>query len=302
MPDRSVVLLHGPSWERSATRVGSSLNGVEVIASDNGLRNDILIRWGSVERVAFNPNQVINSRNAIVKSSNKLEANRIMLDNDICCPEVTTSFEEAIARFGFPLLGRRINHFGGQGAELYLQRLDLETYGAMDYYMPYIPKTNEYRVYVGKAMTFSEIDYWAGLEDAGLLNHEPIAINSASGKLMTLKVSEKVRIRPPTAEQTNARQRLQDIIWNWDAGYSYRGQRLAINWSASQMALEAVRALGLDFGAVDVMRAEDGTYYVMEVNTAPAVESEHTLGVLTSFLRARITGQVNVQEPGGGNA
>lgn len=36
-------------------------------------------------------------------------------------------------------------------------------------------------------------------------------------------------------------------------------------------ALNAIHALGLDFGAVDMLRGEDGLIYVLEVNTAPGV-------------------------------
>lgn len=40
----------------------------------------------------------------------------------------------------------------------------------------------------------------------------------------------------------------------------------------SSVAVEAVDALGLDFGAVDVIRGEDGDHYVLEVNTAPSCD------------------------------
>lgn len=41
---------------------------------------------------------------------------------------------------------------------------------------------------------------------------------------------------------------------------------------ADQLAIDAVGALGMDFGAVDVIRAEDGTEYVLEVNSAPSLD------------------------------
>lgn len=44
--------------------------------------------------------------------------------------------------------------------------------------------------------------------------------------------------------------------------------------SAVEMAILSVSALGLDFGAVDVLLGRDGKYYVLEVNTAPGVEGE----------------------------
>lgn len=38
------------------------------------------------------------------------------------------------------------------------------------------------------------------------------------------------------------------------------------------LATAAVGSLGLDFGAVDIIRGEDGTEYVLEVNTAPSCD------------------------------
>lgn len=39
------------------------------------------------------------------------------------------------------------------------------------------------------------------------------------------------------------------------------------------IGIAAVRALDLDFGAVDILHGTDGRYYVLEVNTAPRIES-----------------------------
>jgi hypothetical protein len=41
-----------------------------------------------------------------------------------------------------------------------------------------------------------------------------------------------------------------------------------------EIGARAVEALGLDFGATDVLQGIDGAYYVLEVNTAPGVEGE----------------------------
>lgn len=41
---------------------------------------------------------------------------------------------------------------------------------------------------------------------------------------------------------------------------------------SDQLAIDAVGSLGLDFGAVDVLRGEDGEEYVLEVNTAPSLD------------------------------
>jgi len=52
---------------------------------------------------------------------------------------------------------------------------------------------------------------------------------------------------------------------------------------ASREAILAIKALKLDFGAVDMLRGEDGRIYILEVNTAPGVirsGAQKTLGKL----------------------
>lgn len=39
----------------------------------------------------------------------------------------------------------------------------------------------------------------------------------------------------------------------------------------------AVKALGLDFGAVDIGKKEDGSYIVLEVNRMAGIENENTM-------------------------
>jgi glutathione synthase/RimK-type ligase-like ATP-grasp enzyme len=39
-----------------------------------------------------------------------------------------------------------------------------------------------------------------------------------------------------------------------------------------QLAIDSVGALGLDFGAVDIIKGEDGSPYVLEVNSAPSLD------------------------------
>jgi hypothetical protein len=62
-------------------------------------------------------------------------------------------------------------------------------------------------------------------------------------------------------------------VWNWRNGYSYLFRR------ASEMPAElkllgtrSVDALGLDFGAVDIIEGQDGQFYVLECNSAPGTE------------------------------
>lgn len=44
--------------------------------------------------------------------------------------------------------------------------------------------------------------------------------------------------------------------------------------AAVTQAVQSIQALGLDFGAVDILQGNDGRYFVLEVNSAPGVEGE----------------------------
>lgn len=62
-------------------------------------------------------------------------------------------------------------------------------------------------------------------------------------------------------------------VWNWRNGYAYEFRRAAdMPEALKTIGRDAVDALGLDFGAADIIEGTNGTYYVLEVNTAPGVE------------------------------
>ena len=67
----------------------------------------------------------------------------------------------------------------------------------------------------------------------------------------------------------------EDINWkvrNLQNGFIYARNDVDIADRAKIYAIQAVSALGLDFGAVDMIySSEDRCYYVLEVNTAPGL-------------------------------
>ena len=63
----------------------------------------------------------------------------------------------------------------------------------------------------------------------------------------------------------------QGYIKNHDHGYVFKTPEKDLNTSRKEAAVAAVEALGLDFGAVDMVVGEDNKEYVLEVNTAPAL-------------------------------
>lgn len=64
----------------------------------------------------------------------------------------------------------------------------------------------------------------------------------------------------------------RNLVRSYANGYVYCRGGVEAPESVKQASLDAVRALGLDFGAVDILCKQDGTCAVLEVNTAPGIE------------------------------
>lgn len=78
---------------------------------------------------------------------------------------------------------------------------------------------------------------------------------------------------------------------NFENGCIYTGQELErfaddATWAQlEQLALRSVAALGLDFGAVDLLQNKHGHLYVLEVNTAPGLRSQSSFLAYKSALQ-----------------
>lgn len=68
----------------------------------------------------------------------------------------------------------------------------------------------------------------------------------------------------------------QADIRNLASNWVYRTGNLRRLERIENLAVEAVEALGLDFGAVDIIKDTDGNVYVLEVNTAPGLGNTDT--------------------------
>lgn len=79
--------------------------------------------------------------------------------------------------------------------------------------------------------------------------------------------------------------RAQQVPWmrNYATGYRFRTPRMRLREDRLEASVAAVKSLGLDFGAVDLIVADDGSCYVLEVNTAPSC-SPLTLGAYATAL------------------
>ena len=127
-------------------------------------------------------------------------------------------------------LGRKRR--GSKGLDIIVQPEGQITYGfaEAEFWTEYVPNIREYRVHVFKG-----------------------GIIRVQGKYLDYEA-----------------QRTTPYVKNYAQGYRFRTPRLMPNSRRLNVAVQAVSCLGLDFGAVDILKGTDGKTYVLEVNTAPA--------------------------------
>lgn len=80
-----------------------------------------------------------------------------------------------------------------------------------------------------------------------------------------LGVYEKVLRYPKKAKKRPG------VAWNWARGYAFQFYREA-PVELGQLGIKAVAAVGLDFGAVDIVEDAQGHRFVLEVNSAPGTQ------------------------------
>lgn len=135
----------------------------------------------------------------------------------------------------FPVLGRKLSHHGGLDIRLFLQPDDIKDFGPSDFYTRFVPRTTEYRTWIYRRRHLATYEK---IRKGGFRRRSTVNANYKNGFAFQLVPSESI----PDG--------IRDI------------------------ASRCIDALGLDFGAVDIMRGQDQKLYVLEVNSAPGVEGE----------------------------
>lgn len=198
---------------------------------------DLIIGWGYsrkpiwAQRAFEKDVKWINHHSQILNSVRKLRSFEMLRDADIPIPKWTTSRSKAITWSETNVIVfARATEDGCKGSGITVVQPEQEMPEAMFYTM-FIPSTREYRVYV---VNGAVIDI---LEKRRIADHE--------------QVNEFVR----GSEET---------------GWAFCRQNVHLDYDAKEIAIEAVKALGLDFGGVDIL-CSGNKAVVLEVNTAPDV-------------------------------
>jgi hypothetical protein len=203
-----------------------------------------VINWGS----GSNPNwidtatrrnvTILNKPTAVRVASNKLSALTKLRENGIAVPEFTTSMAVADRWLddGATVVERHVlNGNSAEGVRI-VNLDDPEMPSELRFaplYTKFIPKSREFRIHVFRGKVIDYVEKKKMSSDRRPENYNKYICSNELGWVF-------------------CRSDVRDIS------------------EVRQIAINAVRALGLDFGAVDVVYYE-GTPYVLEVNTAPGI-------------------------------
>lgn len=199
-------------------------------------RGGVVINWGSshIDRNIVNHSHLLNVDTFVANAVNKLKAFQHMAP-EVSIPYFTESKERAALLFaeGKSVVCR--TKLNGHSGEGIVIAEKLEDLVDAPLYVQYIPKKQEYRLHV--------------------MHGEVFFIQRKARKL---EVED------------------QDVNWkvrNLDGGFIYANQDVEVGAQAKAEAIAAITALGLHFGAVDIIwNQKEDKYYVLEVNTACGLE------------------------------
>ena len=198
--------------------------------------NNILLRWGTREIINCNNKTIVyNKSEAIACATDKALSREMFFNAGISIPMPATpdNWEE----LNKPIIARPHTHSKGKNLYTFTNKNDFINHYNTElyYYSEFIDKQEEFRVHVGHSKVICLMEKTKP-KNAG------IAWNRA---------------------QTDT-EPFENVRWNEADERGLHPVMIA--------GIEAVNALGLDCGATDVM-VKDGIPYVLEVNTAPTLNS-----------------------------
>ena len=214
---------------------------------------DLIINWGNPRDPSWGYFETfLNLPESVYCASNKRTTALAFEAAGVVQPAFTLNSAEAMmwVSLGKRVLGRKLlNSRGGKGiVEFSLAdnpALLPEDFENISLFVKYVPKIAEYRVHV--------------FDDK---------VIDVQRKRRSREALENGEINPR--------------IRNHDNGWVFTRENVTINDNIRECAIGAVSALGLDFGAVDIIVSRNGTVYVLEVNTAPGIENT----TVTSYTNA----------------
>lgn len=232
-----MLILPYKEGSESAKNLAFNLNA-KLLKSNSTSRffKSPILNWGNSKRLVASLGLVLNHPVRVRKAVNKLEAFQIFLENNVNIPDFTIDYEVAknwIQDECMVVARSLLESHSGNGITLAKTIEGLPIDSKI--YVKYFPKMYEFRVHVfnGKVIDYVQKRKRDGVDES---------------------------------------QGYNKYIRSHSNGWVFCRDNAMVKESVKTLAVAAVNALRLDFGAVDIGMTTDGTAKVFEVNCAPALE------------------------------
>lgn len=198
---------------------------------NRAFKGGFVINWGNSSLTRqIDGVELLNKPEAVDVSIDKLRTFRVLSEAGVSIPEFTTNVAQARVWIE---QGRKIvcrTKLRSYGGDGIVIAESADELVAALLYVRYIPKQDEYRVHVFRDRVFF--------------------------------VQRKARKNDVPDENVNW------AVRNLAGGFIYANQDVDVSDEIKQSCIRAITALGLDFGAVDVIVTPRGRHFILEVNTA----------------------------------
>lgn len=248
---RKYFVLPYSSVSKGAKNLAQALKGKRIKLTGSAYNpkpNHVVINWGNTKdqnHPCLAANRVLNPPVKVQEASNKLKFFEAMKDTGLT-PRFWSDKND-IPEDVYPVVCRTVLN-GHSGDGIVIANTPEELVSA-PLYVKYEKKKEEYRVHVGNRKSFSASDN----------GNQPLP------EFITIGVQQKKR-----------RTDFENPDWkvrNHANGFIYARDGVSPPDCVVASALECIKTIGLDFGAVDVIyNKQQDKAYVLEVNTAPGLE------------------------------
>lgn len=243
---------YGPS--NSAIELNQALDGLLIKRERSTYKyrpDHLVINWGCTKRPAVLAGvPCMNPFEKVVTSTSKIATFDLLRKQGIQTIPWTKDKTEAMHWLkNGKILGRDLDHGSqGRGITVYAKGTPQRAVKDHLFYVPYVKKTRELRVHV------------------------------MNGKVIFLQ--EKLKKNGHEDRDPYIRSHLR----GWVFGFKHLEEK-PVDPSVLDIGIKAVKALGLNFGAVDIGWSKEAQATVFEVNTAPGIEETSLVKYVEAFKR-----------------
>lgn len=259
---------------------------------------DLIIGWGTKidNIISLGKVQTLNNPNQILGNRNKLEALKIMgragvnIANFADPSGITATIKNDTSKIKLPLIGRTKYHQGGKGFWICptITHVNAAIKDGASYFQNMIEIKEEYRlhmfgdkaIYAVKKVKRSKEEYQEVYVKHELEHQKKLAekngdsFDEATAKLMLERMAKK-----EVASGADM------IIRSNKKGWKFSHIK-TIDDNLKNEAIKALKALKLDFGAVDCCIDVNNKPYIIEINTGPGLEETPFKTYVDAFKKA----------------